>query len=233
MLRRALSLTLLSLGAALYGCASAPAPRLSFAELYARPALTPGSTPAPAGQLPAQLPVVALRPVGPSLRPAPSAAAPSRLVLDWPVEPVAVTSGFGWRAHPVTGEVLRHLGLDLAAHEGQVVSTAGRGRVVHAGWRGGYGLQVEVVHPGGVHTRYGHLSRVLVEPGMVLEPGDVVGLAGNTGLSTGPHLHFELWRAGRALDPLRVLGTAGGGLTGARTREGRRPSGRRPLRSPH
>jgi murein DD-endopeptidase MepM/ murein hydrolase activator NlpD len=147
------------------------------------------------------------------------------------VAPVAVTSLFGRRLHPITGTLQAHQGLDLAASEGQLVATAGRGTVVRAGWCGGYGLQVEVVHAGGVHTRYGHLSRILVEPGDALEPGDVVGLAGTTGLSTGPHLHFELWRAGRALDPLRVLGPAGAldaALTGAQTREGRRPSGRRP-----
>lgn len=261
---RALFLLLLSLGAALCGCASAPAPRLSFAELYARPeapgaglppaqprpappaalrsAAAPGASVHSSGALtPAGLPVVALRPplvppvalslrpLGPSLRPpaasAASAAPPSRLVLDWPVEPVAVTSSFGRRPHPVTGKLRRHLGLDLAASEGQVVSTAGAGRVVRAGWRGGYGLQVEVVHEGGVHTRYGHLSRVLVKKGTLLEPGDIVGLAGNTGRSTGPHLHFELWREGRALDPLPVLVPRALGL---QTREGRRPHGRRP-----
>jgi murein DD-endopeptidase MepM/ murein hydrolase activator NlpD len=224
--RRALSLnlSLLVAAAALCGCASAPAPKLTFAELYARPAPALLAPPVPAQAVPA-LPVVALRPAAPALR-----SVPAR--LDWPVAPVAVTSFFGNRQHPITGELQAHQGLDLAAREGQLVSTAGPGTVVRAGWRGGYGLQVEVVHAGGVHTRYGHLSRVLVEPGMVLEPGDVVGLAGNTGLSTGPHLHFELWRAGRALDPLRVLGPSGGSVSGARTREGRRPSGRRPRERP-
>jgi murein DD-endopeptidase MepM/ murein hydrolase activator NlpD len=262
VLRRVLPPILLSLGAALSGCASTPAPKLSFAELYAAPppaaariaapAAARATLVSPAPRLPAgpvavaarapspvppstrassllaQLPELALRTVGPSLRPAPAGAATASgaaLVLDWPVEPVAVTSGFGRRNHPVTGRVRRHLGLDLAASEGQVVSTAGRGRVVRAGWRRGYGLQVEVVHPGGVHTRYGHLSRVLVEKGALLEPGDLVGLAGNTGLSTGPHLHFELWREGRAQDPLPALAPRPAGL---QTREGRRPSGRRP-----
>nr|WP_228530827.1 MULTISPECIES: M23 family metallopeptidase [Myxococcaceae] len=116
--------------------------------------------------------------------------------------------------------------MDLAAREGTLVATAAEGVVLSAGWCGGYGLQVEVLHPDGLHSRYGHLSRILVEPGMVLEAGVVLGLVGSTGLSTGPHLHFELWRAGHALDPLRVLGLP---LAGAQTREGRRPSGRRPL----
>jgi murein DD-endopeptidase MepM/ murein hydrolase activator NlpD len=217
--RRALPPALALLAAALLsGCASAPAPRLSFAELYARPpapALQGASTAALAAP-PGDLDVVVVRPA--AVRTA------ARTVLEWPVEPVAVTSLFGRRLHPITGELRAHEGLDLAAREGQLVTTAGRGTVVRAGWRGGYGLQVEVVHPGGVHSRYGHLSRILVEEGMALEPGDVVGLAGNTGLSTGAHLHFELWREGRALDPLRVLGSAS-----AQTREGRRlPKRRRP-----
>ncbi|MCP3101952.1 M23 family metallopeptidase [Myxococcus sp. K15C18031901] len=125
--------------------------------------------------------------------------------LSWPVEPVTITSVFGQRWHPIMGELRRHLGVDLAAKQGQVVYTAAKGVVLRAGWNGDHGLQVEVQHDGRWLTRYSHLSRVLVEPGEVLDLGHAVGLAGETGLATGVHVHFELWRDGQALDPLDAL----------------------------
>ncbi len=135
--------------------------------------------------------------------------------LSWPVDPVSVTSVFGFRWHPITGEHRRHLGVDLAAQQGQAVYTAERGVVLRAGWNGDHGLQVEVQHEGRWVTRYSHLSRVLVEPGEVLERGHAVGLAGETGLATGVHLHFELWRDGEAVDPLDALGDDGEAPAGA------------------
>lgn len=135
--------------------------------------------------------------------------------LSWPVDPVSVTSLFGYRWHPITGQHRRHLGVDLAASHGQAIYTAERGVVLRAGWNGDHGLQVEVQHEGRWVTRYSHLSRVLVEPGEVLERGHAVGLAGETGLATGVHLHFELWRDGEAVDPLDALGDEGGAPTEA------------------
>jgi murein DD-endopeptidase MepM/ murein hydrolase activator NlpD len=132
---------------------------------------------------------------------------PTRADFGWPIEPVTVTSLYGRRIHPITLRYAQHLGVDLAAATGQLVSAAGRGTVVKAEWSGGYGMTVEIQHPGNVLTRYAHLSQALVEVGTVVEKGDPVGLAGNTGLSTGPHLHFELWRNGRPTDPLDELGT--------------------------
>lgn len=101
-----------------------------------------------------------------------------------------------------------HNGVDLAAAAGRVVSAAAGGFVVRAGWSGGYGLLVEVRHPGDLTTRYSHLSAVLCAPGDALEPGQPVGLVGRTGLATGPHLHFEVWRGGEPRDPLPLLGMA-------------------------
>jgi len=129
--------------------------------------------------------------------------------LAWPVDPVTITSVFGQRWHPILGEQRRHLGVDLAAKQGQVVYTATKGVVLRAGWNGDHGLQVEVQHDGRWVTRYSHLSRVLVEPGEILEQGHAVGLAGETGLATGVHVHFELWRDGEVLDPLDALGDEG------------------------
>ncbi|MFP2912990.1 M23 family metallopeptidase, partial [Pyxidicoccus sp. 3LFB2] len=160
--------------------------------------------------------------------------------LTWPLAPVSITSLFGHRWHPVTGEHRRHLGVDLAAKPGQAVYTAEKGVVLRAGWNGDHGNQVEVQHAGRWVTRYSHLSRVLVEPGEVLERGDALGLAGETGLATGVHLHFELWRDGQALDPLDALGgdeasplegtpmARGREAVGPATHQGRRLSGQRP-----
>lgn len=125
--------------------------------------------------------------------------------FDWPLHPVAINSAFGRRVHPITGAYRTHNGLDLNARPGQAIYTAAPGVVLRAGWSGGYGKLVEVQHAGGVVTRYGHLSEVLVAPGEVLERGDVVGLAGSTGMATGVHLHFEMLRDGVPCDPLDEL----------------------------
>jgi len=126
--------------------------------------------------------------------------------LRWPVEQAGLSSLFGMRVHPVEGKRRMHYGVDLAAAAGRIVSAAAGGWVVRAGWTGGYGLMVEVRHPGDVTTRYSHLSAILCAPGDEVEPGRPLGLVGKTGLATGPHLHFEVWRGGEAKDPLPWLG---------------------------
>ncbi|RKH52062.1 M23 family metallopeptidase [Corallococcus llansteffanensis] len=133
----------------------------------------------------------------------PEPSGPPRLA--WPVEPVTITSLYGERWHPITGQLRRHLGVDLAARRGQVVAVAEKGVVLRAGWNGDHGQQVEVLHAGQWVTRYSHLSQVLVTTGEVLTRGDAVGLAGDTGLATGVHVHFELWHDGNSLDPLEAL----------------------------
>jgi murein DD-endopeptidase MepM/ murein hydrolase activator NlpD len=133
-----------------------------------------------------------------------AARRPGRLL--WPVENAGLSSVFGVRTDPFTGERRMHLGIDLAAELGRLVSSAARGWVVRAGWTQGYGLMVEVRHAGDLTTRYSHLSRVLCAPGDEVEPGRPLGLVGATGRATGPHLHFEVWSAGRAKDPLAWLG---------------------------
>jgi murein DD-endopeptidase MepM/ murein hydrolase activator NlpD len=124
----------------------------------------------------------------------------------WPVQPVSVTSLFGRRLHPIQQEYRVHFGIDLRAVEGQPVTASGPGRVVRAGWNGGHGQQVEILHAGGVVTRYSHLSRIIVRQGTEVRLGDVLGAAGETGQATGTHLHFEFWRSGRPCDPLVELG---------------------------
>jgi murein DD-endopeptidase MepM/ murein hydrolase activator NlpD len=131
--------------------------------------------------------------------------------LVWPVDPVVITSVFGSRVHPITGQEREHQGVDLAAEPGQLVLAAARGVVLRAGWNGAHGNQVVIQHDGDVTTRYSHLSRLLVLPGDVLESGDVLGTAGMTGLATGVHLHFELWRDGEPVDPLDEMGPTDSG----------------------
>ena len=119
-----------------------------------------------------------------------------------PVAAGAVTSGFGWRVHPVLGGLRAHSGVDLAAPYGTPIVATTDGVVGEADWRGGYGLFVAVEH-GGLETRYGHMSRLNVVAGQRVRKGDVIGYVGSTGRSTGPHLHYEVRVNGRAVDPLR------------------------------
>jgi len=115
-----------------------------------------------------------------------------------------LTSGFGERFHPILGYERFHAGVDLAAASGTPIVAAADGRVVAAGWQGGYGQQVGIVHSGGLETRYGHMSRIAAHIGQVVSKGQVIGFVGSTGLSTGPHLHFEVTRNGRPVNPLSV-----------------------------
>lgn len=108
--------------------------------------------------------------------------------------PAAITSMFGWRVHPVSGEYRFHAGTDLGAPTGTPVIAAVAGQVITADFLGGYGLTVVLQHEDGKNeTLYGHLSEIFVQPGDLVEQGAVIGRVGSTGNSTGPHLHFE-WR---------------------------------------
>jgi len=121
------------------------------------------------------------------------------------------SSGFGWRLHPVLGTWRMHAGRDFAAPEGAPVVAALSGSVLSSGLAGGYGIAVELEHANPRRrTLYGHLSEIYVRPGQRVRQGEVIGRVGNTGLSTGPHLHFELRRSnGRgwiAVDPTDLDG---------------------------
>lgn len=123
----------------------------------------------------------------------------------WPVEPVVITSPWGHRVHPIVGDYRFHAGLDLEAELAQPIRAAEAGTVVFAGWNAGHGKQVELQHDTHTATRYSHLMTVLVKAGAAVRKGDVIGLAGQTGLATGVHLHFELRRDGEAVDPELAL----------------------------
>jgi len=119
----------------------------------------------------------------------------------WPLWPVELSSPFGYRIHPLTGERRFHQGVDLKATAQEEVRSTQGGWVLHAGWAGGYGYMVEVLHLGGSFSRYAHLSQVGVRVGEKIQAGTVVGWAGDSGNTTGVHLHFELWKEGRPVDP--------------------------------
>ncbi len=112
-----------------------------------------------------------------------------------------VTSGFGWRKDPLTGAARFHKGIDVAQPVGTDVISAGAGKVVEAGTQGGYGTTIVIDHGNGRQTRYAHLSAAGVAVGQSVESGQVIGKTGNSGRSTGPHLHFEVTQDGRPVDP--------------------------------
>jgi len=122
----------------------------------------------------------------------------------WPVSSY-ISSGFGWRIHPILGYKRFHSGIDLPAPTGTPVKSADSGQVISAGYDGGYGYSILVYHGGGVATVYAHLSRILVSVGQNVERGQIIGSVGSTGLATGPHLHFEVRINGVAQNPVQYL----------------------------
>ena len=123
----------------------------------------------------------------------------------WPVSGGWVSSGFGGRAQPKAGASTNHQGVDIAVPVGTAVMASSGGTVTVAGWQSGYGNVVYIQHPDGRVTRYGHLSKCLVSVGQSVSQGQRIALSGNTGNSTGPHLHFELRINGGAVNPLNYV----------------------------
>lgn len=118
-----------------------------------------------------------------------------------PVNNARITSRFGYRIHPITGKKGFHTGLDLAAAEGTLVSAVYFGKVTKTGEDDSWGKYVLVEHSDGFETFYCHLSEIYAENGAVIRQGETVGLVGSTGMSTGPHLHFEVRINGVRVDP--------------------------------
>lgn len=119
--------------------------------------------------------------------------------------PLVLTSKYGYRPHPVTRRYRFHEGIDLRAAVGTRVYASKAGRVIFAGRKGGYGKIVGIEHEGNFSTWYGHLSRIRVKAGQTVSQGKVIGLSGNTGISTGPHLHFEIRYKGRSEKPTKYI----------------------------
>jgi murein DD-endopeptidase MepM/ murein hydrolase activator NlpD len=122
----------------------------------------------------------------------------------WPLRG-RLTSGFGYRRHPIWGGVSLHTGQDIATAYGSPIAAADSGQVIYSGWWDGYGKAVVIDHGRGYTTVYGHMSRIIVQTGQRIEKGQVIGLVGSTGFSTGPHLHFEIRVNGHPVNPLAYL----------------------------
>jgi murein DD-endopeptidase MepM/ murein hydrolase activator NlpD len=122
------------------------------------------------------------------------------------LQPVAarMTSGFGMRVHPILRFARMHRGIDFGAPSGAPIVAAADGRIVKAGWAGGYGRQVRIAHGDGLLTSYSHMSRIVAPEGGIVRRGELIGYVGSSGLSTGPHLHYEVWKNGQAVNPAGV-----------------------------
>lgn len=124
--------------------------------------------------------------------------------LAWPVSGT-ITSPFGYRRNPFGGGMEFHQGLDIAAPMGTTITAAAAGTVISAGWYGGYGNYILIDHGGGMATGYGHCSQIFVSVGQQVQKGQAIGAVGSTGVSTGPHVHFEVRINGKAVDPAPYL----------------------------
>ena len=122
----------------------------------------------------------------------------------WPVRG-RISSPFGRRVHPITGKVRNHSGIDIALPQGNPVVAAQSGKVIHSGWINGYGYTVIIDHGGGISTLYGHNSALTVRAGQSVKRGEQIARVGSTGLSTGPHVHFEVRQNGVAVNPMNWL----------------------------
>ncbi|EKF17308.1 M23 family metallopeptidase [Nitratireductor pacificus] len=131
-----------------------------------------------------------------------------RMPIANPAPGTQVSSSFGTRRDPFLGRLAHHSGIDFRAPRGTSVRATGAGRVVKAGWNGGYGRMVEIDHGNGLTSRYAHMSKILVQEGQDVTSGTPVGKVGSSGRSTGPHLHYEVRKSGAAVNPTRFL-TAG------------------------
>jgi murein DD-endopeptidase MepM/ murein hydrolase activator NlpD len=139
---------------------------------------------------------------------------PSEAGMQWPVAG-RITSGFGYRIHPILRFARLHRGIDFGAGTGTPIVAAADGQVSAAGWAGGYGRQVRIAHADGIATSYSHMSQIVAEPGAHVRRGQLIGYVGSSGLSTGPHLHYEVHRYGQAVNPMSVRFTSAPAIDGA------------------
>ena len=129
----------------------------------------------------------------------------ARLPLTVPLDSYHVVSTFGRRIDPLSDRPAMHEGVDFSGEHRAEVRATSPGRISFVGWRGGYGKMVEIDHGLGIRTRYAHLSKMYVKPGQQVDFRDKLGQVGNTGRSTGEHLHYEVLLDGRALDPANFM----------------------------
>ena len=138
-----------------------------------------------------------------------------------PVASAQITSSFNSsRLHPILDIFRAHKGVDLAAERGSPIIAPAAGRVISVGWRIGYGITVEMEHTGDVVTLFAHCEKALVKVGDRVNAGQVIARVGSTGLATGPHVHFEVHRFGRQVDPIRFLAETRDSVAAARAIRG-------------
>jgi len=147
-----------------------------------------------------------------------SGEATKKGLMRTPVDGARMSSGFGLRRHPILGYSRMHKGVDFAAGYGTPILAAAAGKVDYAGWHGGHGNYVKISHGSGMGSGYAHMSRFAVRSGQHVQQGQVIGYVGSTGLSTGPHLHYEFYRGGQAVDPRSVKFTSRSQLAGEELR---------------
>ncbi|HEX8663617.1 MAG TPA: M23 family metallopeptidase [Beijerinckiaceae bacterium] len=147
-----------------------------------------------------------------------------KFLMRKPIAEGELRSGFGYRRHPILGYSKMHTGVDWANRIGTPIMAAGNGTVIKAEWDSGYGRRVELQHTNGYVTAYNHMSRFGrgVAPGARVRQGQIVGYVGNTGLSTGPHLHYEVIVNGRFVDPMKIRVPRGKELDGRQLAEFKR-----------
>ncbi|MCE7030794.1 M23 family metallopeptidase [Jiella avicenniae] len=133
------------------------------------------------------------------------AAVTKSLPLERPMPARLISSTFGVRADPFLGRSAFHSGIDFAEPQGSAVRATAPGKVIKAGSYGGYGNMVEIDHGDGITTRYGHMSKIAVKVGATIARGETIGSVGSTGRSTGPHLHYEVRRNDKAVDPAKFF----------------------------
>lgn len=134
----------------------------------------------------------------------------NQLPTSLPIDAAWNASSYGWRFDPITGEAALHEGIDFVADVGTPIKAAAAGVVVNVERHPAYGNLVDIDHGNDLTTRYAHCSRILVQPGMLIKRGQLIAEVGNTGRSTGPHLHFETWVKGMRQNPTRFLQLAQG-----------------------
>ncbi|QYF87596.1 M23 family metallopeptidase [Brevundimonas sp. PAMC22021] len=157
----------------------------------------------------AEAPAALAAPVAPPIKATVEKPGPitRTIAFSAPVRGRPINSPFGLRKLAIEAKARAHKGVDIAAPIGTSVFSTSEGRVLRTGYdAGGYGKFIEVRHPNGLTSLYGHLSRVDVTAGAVIAAGERIGLVGSTGFSTGPHLHFEVRRGGAQVDPAKIMG---------------------------
>ncbi len=124
-----------------------------------------------------------------------------------PLNRMRITSKFTYkRWHPILKKYRPHLGIDIGAKRGTRIYATHKGKVIYAGWMGGYGKVVKIKHSGGYVSLYAHQNRIAVKRGQYVKRGQIIGYVGNTGRSTAPHLHFGLYKNGKAVSPMKYIG---------------------------